>query len=72
MTEAEKSVKLPDETLQQATGGSHVSADAGIGGGRIGHGSNVSITGDTVTAQGGDHAAGIGGGVPDGMIWLDD
>ena len=35
---------------------------AGIGGGRDGAGSNITINGGTVTATGGNGGAGIGGG----------
>lgn len=44
----------------EATGGSH---GAGIGGGDIGSGSNITISGGTVTATGYEGGAGIGGGV---------
>jgi len=36
--------------------------DIGIGGGREGAGSNITISGGDVTATGGDYGAGIGGG----------
>ena len=42
-----------------ATGGNNA---AGIGGGYLGDGKNITITGGTVTATGGFSAAGIGGG----------
>ena len=42
-----------------ATGGASA---AGIGGGYLGDGRNITITGGTVTATGGDSGAGIGGG----------
>ncbi len=35
---------------------------AGIGGGVMGNGEDITITGGTVNAAGGDYAAGIGGG----------
>ena len=43
-----------------ATGGFN---SAGIGGGYLGDGKNITITGGTVTATGGSSGAGIGGGV---------
>ena len=43
-----------------ATGGFN---SAGIGGGYLGDGKNITITGGTVTAGGGDRGAGIGGGI---------
>lgn len=42
-----------------ATGGKH---GAGIGGGKLGDGSNITVSGGEVTAKGGDNGAGIGGG----------
>ena len=42
-----------------ATGGKH---GAGIGGGRQGDGSNITVSGGEVTATGGENGAGIGGG----------
>ncbi|MCQ2304153.1 MAG: hypothetical protein MJZ97_04060 [Bacteroidales bacterium] len=42
-----------------ATGGYE---GAGIGGGKYGSGSNITVNGGTVTANGGDSGAGIGGG----------
>ena len=45
-----------------ATGGEY---GAGIGGGRKGNGSNITITGGEVTATGGTNGAGIGGGNKD-------
>ena len=42
-----------------ATGGFN---SAGIGGGYLGDGKNITITGGTVNADGGDNGAGIGGG----------
>ena len=43
----------------KATGGEN---GAGIGGGLLGSGKNITINGGTVTADGGDYSAGIGGG----------
>ena len=45
-----------------ATGGKH---GAGIGGGRQGDGSNITVSGGEVTATGGEYGAGIGGGYQD-------
>ena len=42
-----------------ATGGKH---GAGIGGGKLGDGSNITVSGGEVTAKGGENGAGIGGG----------
>ena len=42
-----------------ATGGKH---GAGIGGGKLGDGSNITVSGGEVTATGGENGAGIGGG----------
>ena len=42
-----------------ATGGKH---GAGIGGGKLGDGSNITVSGGEVTAKGGENVAGIGGG----------
>ena len=42
-----------------ATGGKH---GAGIGGGKLGDGSNITVSGGEVTAKGGEGGAGIGGG----------